>query len=168
MTNYLGRDEIAIQMKKLTLVLPAFLFLLLETQQAFADTPLKINPPTGVVPGNVEPTQVVTFILTVLVAIGVVASIIFLIMGGIKWTTSSGDKQAVEAARNQIVASIIGLVVILVSFVIIRFVLRLLGAPDVFDYTIPNLTGAASVGSPCTDHSQCASGVCSPAQRKCI
>lgn len=100
---------------------------------------LTLKEPNGVVKGPVEPTNVVTFILTILVALGVVASVAFLIHGGYKWTTSGGDKGAIEAARSQIIASIVGLIITICSFVIIRLVLKLLGAGDIWDFNIPSV-----------------------------
>lgn len=59
----------------------------------------------------------VAFILAVLIALG------FLIWGGIKWITSGGDKAGVEGARNTIIAAIIGLIIVFLSFFILNLVL---------------------------------------------
>ena len=55
-----------------------------------------------------------TFILATVLALG------YLIYGGIRWITSGGDKTAVEGARNHIIAAIIGLAVIFLSFLILN------------------------------------------------
>lgn len=57
------------------------------------------------------------FIIAALVALG------YLIYGALKWIISEGDKSNVETARNQIVAAIIGLVIIALSYLIINVVL---------------------------------------------
>src|SRR3990167_7266093 len=57
-----------------------------------------------------------TFILATVLALG------YLIYGGIRWITSGGDKTAVEGARNHIIAAIIGLAVIFLSFLILNVV----------------------------------------------
>lgn len=133
-------------MKKTAIIVSEVLALsLLLTQSAYAgaaNITIHVSPPRGVLTGNVSVATMIAFILTVLVVIGILAAIIFLIYGGIKWITSGGDKAAVESARNHIVAAIIGLVVIILSFVIINFVLQILGvAPDtIFNLQIPRLT----------------------------
>lgn len=57
----------------------------------------------------------------VLVIAGIV-SVIFIIVGGIKYSLSSGDPSEVSKAKNTILYSIIGLVVVMSAFAIIRFV----------------------------------------------
>lgn len=61
------------------------------------------------------------FILAVLIALA------FLVFGGIKWITSGGDKTAVEGARNTIVAAIVGLVIVFLSYFILNIILGLFG-----------------------------------------
>ncbi len=55
-----------------------------------------------------------------------ILSVVFLILGGIRWITSKGDKAGVEAARKQIVAAIIGLVVVAGAFLILNVVFTVL------------------------------------------
>jgi len=71
-------------------------------------------------------------------------AVAFLIYGGIKWILSGGDKQAVESARNHIVAAIVGLVIVAGAFVIIGVVFKLLGQTN----PITNLTINDIVGNP--------------------
>ena len=63
----------------------------------------------------------IAFIIVVLLALG------FLIYGGIKWITSGGDKGGVEAARNMIVAALVGLVIAFLSYFILQIVFSLFG-----------------------------------------
>lgn len=56
--------------------------------------------------------------------IAVIAALLYLIYGGFRWLTSGGDKQAVGAARDHIIAAIIGLVVIFLSYFILQIVVR--------------------------------------------
>lgn len=55
----------------------------------------------------------------------VLAAIIFffiLVIGGIRWITSGGDKAQTEAARNQITAALIGLVIVFAAWAIIQLI----------------------------------------------
>lgn len=70
---------------------------------------------------------IISRLITIILIITVIIALFFLIYGGIKWILSGGDKTAVEAARNHIVAAIVGLVVALLAFFIINVVLSLFG-----------------------------------------
>lgn len=63
------------------------------------------------------------FVLAVILSLG------YLIYGAIKWITSEGDKGHVETARNQIIAAIIGLVIIALSYLILNLVLSFFLGP---------------------------------------
>ena len=49
-------------------------------------------------------------------------SVIMLIYGGIRYTTSGGNANSVTAAKNTIMYSIIGLVVAILAFAVVQFV----------------------------------------------
>ncbi len=55
-------------------------------------------------------------------AIAGALAVVFVIIGGIKYATSSGDPQAATKARNTILYALIGLVVVMSAFVIVRLV----------------------------------------------
>jgi len=59
--------------------------------------------------------------------VGIALCLIFMIIGGIKYATSGGDKEQAQAARGTITNSIIGFVVILGFRFILEIVLGLLG-----------------------------------------
>src|SRR5260221_13034437 len=61
--------------------------------------------------------------ITFIFVIATLIALAYLIWGGIKWIISQGDKQGVEGARNHIIAAIIGLVLIFLSYLIINVVL---------------------------------------------
>ena len=65
--------------------------------------------------------QTVVNILSVIV--GVVA-VIMIIIAGLKYITSSGDSNNVTSAKNTILYAIIGLIVVALAQVIVRFVLN--------------------------------------------
>ena len=51
-------------------------------------------------------------------------SVIMLIYGGIRYTTSGGNANSVTAAKNTIMYSIIGLVVAILAFAVVQFVVN--------------------------------------------
>lgn len=66
-------------------------------------------------------TQLGPFISTIITAISVIAGLAFLLyfmLGGLKWITSSGDKGKAEEAKSELTQGAIGLIVVLVSYFI--------------------------------------------------
>jgi hypothetical protein len=51
------------------------------------------------------------------------ASVIMVIIGGLKYTVSMGNPKRVESAKNTVLYAIVGLVVALCSYAIAKFVL---------------------------------------------
>ena len=84
--------------------------------------------------------SVLGFIVTIAFILAVLVALLFLIWGGIKWITSGGDKGGVEAARSQIIAAIIGLIIVFLAFFILNLVLGLFGL-DLFHLKLPTLNG---------------------------
>lgn len=52
---------------------------------------------------------------------------IYLLIGGLQWITSGGDKAGVEAARNKITNAAIGLVIVVAAYAITLIVEKVLG-----------------------------------------
>ena len=71
----------------------------------------------------------------------VVAAIVFffiLVIGGIKWIASGGDKAGTEGARNQITAALVGLVIVFAAWAILALIKTFFGV-DIFSLTIPTI-----------------------------
>lgn len=60
----------------------------------------------------------------------------FLVMGGIQWITSGGDKTKTEEARNRITAALVGLAIVAASWALIKIISYFFGVGDIFDGTI--------------------------------
>ena len=71
--------------------------------------------------GNGGVFQTVTNIL--LFIIGAIA-VIMLVIGGIRYTVSNGDANAVTAAKNTILYAIIGIVVAILAYAAVNFVIE--------------------------------------------
>jgi len=70
----------------------------------------------------------------------VVAALVFffmLVWGGIRYITSGGDKGQTEAARGQITAALIGLVIVFAAWAIINLVNLFFGI-NILSLNIPN------------------------------
>ena len=78
--------------------------------------------------------------VTILLVGAVLIALFFLIMGGIRWITSGGDKGKVESARNTIVAAVIGLVIAFLAYFILQLVLSVFGI-ELSELKMPKITG---------------------------
>ena len=58
-------------------------------------------------------------------------SVLFLIIGGFRYVTASGNEEQSEAAKKTLTHAIIGLVIVILSFVIVRVISNalILGTP---------------------------------------
>lgn len=75
------------------------------------------------------------------ITIGSLAVIVYFLLGAFTWITSGGDKTKVEEARNKITNAIIGLVLLVSSFVLLSFLSKILfgGEFDLLKLSIPGV-----------------------------
>ncbi|HMS32426.1 MAG TPA: pilin [Candidatus Saccharibacteria bacterium] len=66
---------------------------------------------------------IITRVINIFSVIIGAVSVIMIIIGGFRYIISGGDQNSVTAAKNTIMYAIIGLVVVLFSQVIVRFIL---------------------------------------------
>lgn len=89
------------------------------------------------VPKNITLQVFVSGIIQILLIAGAVFFFIYLIIGGIKWILSGGDKGQIEAARNQITHAIIGLLIVLGVWVINGILSSLFGIDILGNISLP-------------------------------
>jgi len=63
-----------------------------------------------------------TIVNTLLIILGMI-SVIMIVIGGVKYTTSNGDSASVKSAKDTILYAIIGLILAILSFSIVNFVI---------------------------------------------
>lgn len=99
-------------------------------------------------------------IVFAVLVIATVVALFFLIWGGFKWVTSGGDKAKVDAARQTIIAAIIGLILSFLAFFILSLVLGFFGI-KFSNLRIPTITGTSDAPPGLTTaelREQCESG----------
>lgn len=77
-------------------------------------------------------------ILNILLFVAFLAALIFLIYGGIRWILSGGDKEGTSKAKGTVTAALIGMAIVLSSWLLINVVMNLFG---ISSFTINNLFG---------------------------
>ncbi|MBI3342647.1 hypothetical protein HY032_00640 [Candidatus Gottesmanbacteria bacterium] len=81
-------------------------------------------------PTNIKINELGSLLSAAVGALLIIAALLaffFLIMGGIQWITSGGDKTGMEAARNKITHAIVGLVIVGAAWAIMILVQNFLG-----------------------------------------
>ncbi len=131
-------------MKKLVALLSPVIYLSLTTSAFAADPPLNACDTTGqfaVLCGLTSASfgSIVGSLIQLIFVIAVVVALFFLIYGGFRWLVSSGDKTQVASAREHIVAAIIGLVIIFLSYFILNLILGFFNVPNLSNLTIPTI-----------------------------
>ena len=68
----------------------------------------------------------VVYLWKVAINLGALAVIVYFLLGAFEWITSEGDSGKLEKARSKIMNAVIGLVILVSSFVILNFLSRIL------------------------------------------
>jgi len=72
--------------------------------------------------GNVTITSIISALVIFVLIVAALVFFFMLVIGGIRYITSGGDKGQTEAARGQITAALIGLVIVFAAWAIINLV----------------------------------------------
>ncbi len=117
--------------KQIISLVPTVGFFLINVAVVHAQpaSPL-LAAPSGAAAPNADISAAPSFIVNMLLSLGALLSVMYLMYGGIRWITSRGDKQAVDAAKKHITAAIIGLVIVVGAFFLINNVFKLLNVQN--------------------------------------
>ena len=88
---------------------------------------------------NVDLSRIVPPLVSTIFILAIVVAIFYLVWGGFKWLTSGGDKAAVQAAREHIVAAIVGLVLIFLAYFILNVLLQFFFGINTGVFTLPQV-----------------------------
>jgi hypothetical protein len=88
-------------------------------KQALAQNPITIEQPRSAV---LDLGDLISKGVTAAIIIAALATFAYLIWGGVEWLTSGGDKAKYEAARDRITAALIGLVIVLAAWAIMKLI----------------------------------------------
>jgi hypothetical protein len=100
---------------------------------------------------------VVSTIITIILILTVIISVFYFMYGGIKWILSRGDKEKIEEAKNQIIASLAGLIMVFLAFFVINIVFGFFfPGKSLKDLSLPSLgpdtkPPVVSISSPASD-----------------
>lgn len=100
---------------------------------------INLQPPQGTqfAPlGGLTIPGIISALIRLTVVIAAVVFFFILVIGGIKWIASGGDKAQTESARNQITAALVGLVIVFAAWAIVALINTFFHI-DIFSLAIP-------------------------------
>lgn len=102
---------------KISYIFPAMAlaFFAFSAKAAPTQTIINFDSPSGVNNTTVLVSDVINWLLGIASAV----AILFLVIGGIIYVTSTGDDQRVEQAKKVINYAIIGLIVVIISYALV-------------------------------------------------
>lgn len=89
---------------------------------------------------NFSLSSIISGVITLVLIVAAIVFFFMLVIGGLKWIMSGGDKAQTEGARNQITAALIGLVIVFGAFAISQVVSGLFGI-NIFQFNLPSFVG---------------------------
>lgn len=107
--------------------------------QGESSTKIDLQPESGLA-GQLKDLRVEGIISAGIRLTLVVAAVIFffiLVIGGIRWITSGGDKAQTEAARSQITAALVGLVIVFAAWAIVALLATFFNIDLFGNLTVP-------------------------------
>ncbi len=94
--------------------------------------------------GNVDPActanvgKLLASVITIAFIVAVLLALLFLVVGGVRWILSGGDKEGTAKARGMITAAIVGLAIVFLSFIVIKILGTIFGF-DINNIRLPQL-----------------------------
>lgn len=85
---------------------------------------------------NITFGGVISALIRLVLIIAAVVFFFILVIGGIRWIMSGGDKANTEAARSQITAALVGLVIVFSAWAILELI-RIFFGIDLLQFQIP-------------------------------
>lgn len=90
---------------------------------------------------DITPTGIVQALFNGILAIAALVFFFMLVIGGVRWILSGGDKGQTEAARSQVTAALIGLVIVFAAFAIATLIGQFFGIGAFTSLTLPSAKG---------------------------
>lgn len=115
-------------MKKIKAVLPIFILLVILAIPVLAAAQTLLPPNTTTLPGNSRSTftGIIGYYILIFLGVTGLLAVVFLIYGGFRYIASAGNEEQAEGAKKTIQNAIIGLVVVILSYVIVSVIVNAL------------------------------------------
>jgi TRAP-type C4-dicarboxylate transport system permease small subunit len=88
--------------------------------------------------GSLTVPSIISGLIRLTVVVAAIVFFFILVIGGIRWIASGGDKAQTEAARNQITAALVGLVIVFAAWAIVQLI-NVFFHVDIFTLALPSV-----------------------------
>jgi len=110
--------------------------------QKFLAQAINLQPPSndtnfGALGGLTFPL-IISALIRLAVVVAAIVFFFILVIGGIRWIASGGDKAQTEAARSQITSALVGLVIVFAAWAIVALINVFFGI-NIFSLAIPHV-----------------------------
>ncbi len=103
----------------------------------FAQDTINLTAPTNFGPiANITVGGMISWAINSILVIAGLVFFFMLILGGIKWIMSGGDKGQTESARNQVTSALIGLVVVFSAWALAQLISTIFGINIIQNFNI--------------------------------
>lgn len=75
-----------------------------------------------------DPNDVIGRVIEFVIGLAGTAALVMFIYGGVRWLTSGGDAEGIKKGREAMQWAAIGLIIVFSSFVLVKFVLKVIGS----------------------------------------
>jgi hypothetical protein len=116
-----GGGEIMKKLAKITAALGGASSGILALTSAAAADIIITDATSGTLP-NFTVENFITWLIKIIIIAAFVISFIFLLIGGIRWIIAGGEEKAIASARGMVTGALIGLVIVLSAFAIIKLI----------------------------------------------
>lgn len=89
--------------------------------------PTNLGTGTNLCENSPDAGAIVKSALNVLLFVAFIAALVFLVVGGIRWILSGGDKEGTAKAKGTVTSALIGLAIVLASWLLINIILQFFG-----------------------------------------
>lgn len=84
-------------------------------------------PDAAIINANPDIKRIIVNVVNIILGFAGALAVLFIIIGGIRYMTSTGNPDAIEGAKKTLLFSIAGLLIIVLSLVIINLVINFSG-----------------------------------------
>jgi len=106
----------------------------------YAQERIPLEPPAGWEKLNrITLPGIISTVIKLILVVAALIAFFFLVVGGIKWITSGGDKEQTAKAQGTITAALVGLVIVFAAWAIIRLLEAFFGFEILSTLKIPQV-----------------------------
>ena len=118
-----------IQWSKVLPVAFAFVLMVAPVYAAYAQLPVpsEIGNIQGLRKDEVSVNALIARVISWMLIISFAVAVLFLIIGGFQYMTSAGNEEAAEKGKGTVVNALIGIVIIIMSYVLVSVVSNAIG-----------------------------------------